>query len=171
MYRVTQKKCNIRNPSSNLFQKSDFTFPHVLWNQNFEPVSSSHFNITHSELIVPQKRQKRMSGLWHFTHHPREGLLHLRDYDHVFFLFLNSCCCGYLGLHLGTFEVQGRQLTPIIWVCETSSLAPPEIEPHEHKRVLYFDDVRRGEIYLSAHAFPVFLGHYWFWMSNINEAR
>ena len=85
--------------------------------------------------------------------------------------FLNSCCCGYLGLHLGTFEVQGRQLTPIIWVCETSSLAPPEIEPHEHKRVLYFDDVRRGEIYLSAHAFPVFLGHYWFWMSNINEAR
>ena len=84
--------------------------------------------------------------------------------------FLNSCCCGYLGLHLGTFEVQGRQLTPIIWVCETSSLAPPEIEPHEHKRVLYFDDVRRGEIYLSAHAFPVFLGHYWFWMSNIKVA-
>ena len=89
------------------------------------------------------------------------------------FLFLNSCCCGYLGLHLGTFEVQGRQLTPIIWVCETSSLAPPEIEPHEHKRVLYFDDVRfrRGEIYLSAHAFPAFLGYCWFWMSNIKVAR
>ena len=85
--------------------------------------------------------------------------------------FLNSCCCGYLVFHLGTFEVQGRQLTLIIWVCETSSLAPPEIEPHEHKRVLYFDDVRRGEINLYAHAFPLFLGHYWFWMSNINEAR
>ena len=32
------KKCNIRNLSSNLFHKSDFTFPHVFWNQNFEPV-------------------------------------------------------------------------------------------------------------------------------------
>ena len=37
LYRVTQKKCPIRILSSNLFQKSDFTFPHVFWNQNFEP--------------------------------------------------------------------------------------------------------------------------------------
>ena len=31
-----------------LFQKLDFTFSHVFWNQNFEPVSSSHSNNTHS---------------------------------------------------------------------------------------------------------------------------
>ena len=39
---MTQKKCPIRILISNLFWKSDFTFPHVFWNQNFEPVSSSH---------------------------------------------------------------------------------------------------------------------------------
>ena len=44
-----KKKCNIRILTSNLFLKSDFTFPHVFWNQNFEPVSSSHFDITHCE--------------------------------------------------------------------------------------------------------------------------
>ena len=46
---VDPKKCIIRILSSNLFKKSVFTFPHVFWNQNFEPVSSSLFNITHSE--------------------------------------------------------------------------------------------------------------------------
>ena len=34
--------------SSNLFQKSDFTFPPVFWNQKSEADSSSHFNNTHS---------------------------------------------------------------------------------------------------------------------------
>ena len=43
------KKCHIRIRSSNLFWKSAFTFPQVFWNQNSQPVSSGHFNITHSE--------------------------------------------------------------------------------------------------------------------------
>ena len=38
------------------FQRSDFTFSHVFRNHNFEPVSSSHSNDTHSESKLPQKR-------------------------------------------------------------------------------------------------------------------
>ena len=48
-YRVPQKKCPIANFSLNLFQRSDYTFSHVLRNQNFEPVPSKHFKHTHSE--------------------------------------------------------------------------------------------------------------------------
>ena len=61
-YRVTQKKCPLAFWSSNLFQKSDFTFLHVFWIQNFEPDSSSNSNNTHSESEVAQKRQKRKRG-------------------------------------------------------------------------------------------------------------
>ena len=49
IYRVTKKKGIIRILSSNLFNKSDFTFPRVFWNHNFEPVSYSYLNFTHSE--------------------------------------------------------------------------------------------------------------------------
>ena len=49
IYRVSQKKCPIATCSLNLFQRSDYTFSHVLRNQNFEPVPSKHFKHTHSE--------------------------------------------------------------------------------------------------------------------------
>ena len=50
LYRVPQKKCPIAIFSLNLFQRSDYTFSHVVQNQNFEPVPSEHF------------KQKRMRG-------------------------------------------------------------------------------------------------------------
>ena len=59
-YRVTQKKCLIAFWSSNLFQKYDFTFPHVFWIQNFEPDSSSNSYNTNSGSEVPKKRKR-----WH----------------------------------------------------------------------------------------------------------
>ena len=40
----------------------DLTFPHVFWNQNFEPDSSDHFNNTHSESQMPLKSKKRIQG-------------------------------------------------------------------------------------------------------------
>ena len=49
MYRVSLKKGNIAIFVLFLFQKLDFTFSHVFWNQNFEPISSSHSNYIHSE--------------------------------------------------------------------------------------------------------------------------
>ena len=49
IYRVSQKKCNIAIFSLNLFQRSDYTFSHVLRNQNFEPVRSKPFKHTYSE--------------------------------------------------------------------------------------------------------------------------
>ena len=46
IYRVTQKKCPIRILSSNLLQKSSFTFQHVFRNEHFKHVSSGHLNDT-----------------------------------------------------------------------------------------------------------------------------
>ena len=40
------------------FQRSDFTFPPVFWNQNFKVVSSGHLNSTHSDSWVPQKHMR-----------------------------------------------------------------------------------------------------------------
>ena len=45
-YRLTQQKCPIRILSSNLFQKSNFTFQHVFRNEHIKPVSSGHLNNT-----------------------------------------------------------------------------------------------------------------------------
>ena len=56
IYRVSLKKGTFLILFLFLFQKSDFTFSHVFWNQNFNPVSSSHSNNTHSESELPQKR-------------------------------------------------------------------------------------------------------------------
>ena len=47
------KKCPIATFSLNLFQKSDYTFSHVFWNQNFEPIPSKHFKHTYSQYKVP----------------------------------------------------------------------------------------------------------------------
>ena len=47
------KKCPIANFSLNLFHRSDYTFSHVLRNQNFESVPSKHFKHTHSEYKAP----------------------------------------------------------------------------------------------------------------------
>ena len=55
MYRVSLKKGTFLILFLFLFQKLDFTFSHVFWNQNFEPVSSSHSNNIHSESELPQK--------------------------------------------------------------------------------------------------------------------
>ena len=48
-YRVSLKKGTLAVFALFLFQKSDFAFSHVLWNQNFEAVSSGHSNYIHSE--------------------------------------------------------------------------------------------------------------------------
>ena len=55
-YRVSLKKGTFLIWFLFLFQKSDFTFSHVFWNQNFEPVSFSHSNNAHSEYELHQKR-------------------------------------------------------------------------------------------------------------------
>ena len=55
LYRVSLKKGTFLILFLFLFQKLDFTFSHVFWNQNFEPVSSSHSNNIHSESELPQK--------------------------------------------------------------------------------------------------------------------
>ena len=55
IYRVPQK-CLLACLSLNRYRKSVFTFLHVFWNQKRKPVSTSHFNNTHSVLEVPQKR-------------------------------------------------------------------------------------------------------------------
>ena len=44
MYRVSLKKGTFLVFAIFQFQRSDFTFSYVFWNQNFEPVSSSHSN-------------------------------------------------------------------------------------------------------------------------------
>ena len=49
LYRVTQKKCPRRILSSNMFLKSNFTFPGEFWNEHFGYVSSQRPNYTHSE--------------------------------------------------------------------------------------------------------------------------
>ena len=43
-YRVSLKKGTFLVFALFQFQRSDFTFSYVFWNQNFEPVSSSHSN-------------------------------------------------------------------------------------------------------------------------------
>ena len=46
-YRVPPKKCPIATCSLNLFQRFDYTFSYVVWNQNFKPDPSKHFKHTH----------------------------------------------------------------------------------------------------------------------------
>ena len=43
------KKCPIAIFSLNMFQRCDYTFSHVLRNQNFEPIPSKHFKHTYSQ--------------------------------------------------------------------------------------------------------------------------
>ena len=45
--------------------------------------------------------------LWHFTHHPREGLLHLRDYDHVFLDFWTAAAVVIWVYILGHLKCRG----------------------------------------------------------------
>ena len=52
-YRVSLKKGTLAILGLFLFQKSDLAFSHVFWNQNFEPISSSHSNYIHSEYEFP----------------------------------------------------------------------------------------------------------------------
>ena len=53
IYRVTLKKGILVIFVSFLFEKLDFTFSHVIWNQNLEPDSSSQLEHVHSENRVP----------------------------------------------------------------------------------------------------------------------
>ena len=49
MYKVSLKKGTLVIFVSFLFHKSDFTFSHMFWNRNLEPVSSSHSRNIHRE--------------------------------------------------------------------------------------------------------------------------
>ena len=71
------KKCPIAMFSLNLFQRSDLTFSHVFWNQNFEPVPSEHFKHTQQcflHLFLPITLQYLFSTffilLWITLHLP-----------------------------------------------------------------------------------------------------
>ena len=55
---MSLKKGNIAIFVLFLFQKLDFTFSHVFWNQNFEPISSSHSNYIHSESKLLKNAKK-----------------------------------------------------------------------------------------------------------------
>ena len=62
MYRVSLKKGTLVVLALFLFQKSDFTFSHVFWNQKFALFSSSHSNNTNLESKLPQNT--RFYDLW-----------------------------------------------------------------------------------------------------------
>ena len=52
-YRVSLKKGTLVVFVLFLFLKMDFAFSHAIWNQNLEPISSSHLELAHSENQVP----------------------------------------------------------------------------------------------------------------------
>ena len=60
MYGVTPKKCPIKILSSNMLQKSNFTFQHVFQNEHFKPVSSGHLKLRHSSLMIPFQNRRSL---------------------------------------------------------------------------------------------------------------
>ena len=130
---LLQRLC-IGNPNQLCVYGHSNTFPELKVSREF---SNSFFK---AGILV-------CNWLWYFTHHPS----FIWEITTIAFLIFEQVLLWLTSSHLDTFEVKVRQLTQIIWVCETS-LSPPEIIPHEHYRVLYFDKVlmKRRNLYVRA---------------------
>ena len=85
---------------------SDFAFSHVLWNQNFEVVSSSHSYHIHSESKLPWKCM-----CWHYfyTSFWKWNLSFGYKFCHVTVHLVASDSQNFSGLSESTFSENGRR--------------------------------------------------------------